>query len=103
MDACLDTLSDELCQGNTRVSRIARWQARLGGFVESPYPSPEASKDEDDAGDSDSGDADEDEPSSSSSDEELTASQWLTLCHSWQKWGVVLGMKVVMYLGGELV
>ena len=33
MDACLDTLSDELCQVNTRVGRIARQQARLGGFV----------------------------------------------------------------------
>ena len=25
------------------------------------------------------------------------------LCHLWQKWGVVLGMRVVMFLGGELV
>ena len=47
--------------------------------------------------------ADEDEASSSSSDKEMTASQWLTFYHSWQKGGVFLGMRVVMYLGGELV
>ena len=33
---------------NTRVSRIAKRQARLGGFVESPSPPPEASEDDDD-------------------------------------------------------
>ena len=47
MDARLDTLSDELCQVTTRVSRIARQQAHLGGFVASPSPSPKASEDED--------------------------------------------------------
>ena len=36
MDAYLDTLTNELCQVNTRVGRIARRQARLSGFVESP-------------------------------------------------------------------
>ena len=87
MDAHLDTLSDELCQVNTRVNRIAPQQAHLGGFVESP--SLEASEDEDDG-------------ASSSSDEEMIASQWLALCHSWQKGGVILGMRVVMHLGGEL-
>ena len=56
MDACLDTLSDELCQVNTHVDRIARWQACLGGFMASPSPSPEASKDKDDDGDSDDDD-----------------------------------------------
>ena len=54
---------------NTRVGRIARRQARLGGFVESPSPSPKASKDEDDNGDFD----DEDKEASSSGDEEMTA------------------------------
>ena len=72
------------------MGRIARRQARLGGFIASPHPSPKASEDED-------------EDASSSSDEEMTASQWLNLCHSWQKEEVVLGLKVVMYLGGELV
>ena len=69
MDAHLDTLSDELCQVNTRVSRIARQQAHLGGFVASPSPSPEASEDND--GDSDYDDKDED--ASSSGDDEMTA------------------------------
>ena len=33
MDACLNTLSDELCQVDTRVGRIARRQAAMGGFT----------------------------------------------------------------------
>ena len=72
MDARLDTLSDELCQVNTRVDHIARWQARLSGFTTSPFPSPEGSadKDSDDGADDD----DKDEDASSSSDEEMTAS-----------------------------
>ena len=73
MDARLDTLSDELCQVNTHVGRITQWQARLGGFVESPSPSLEASEDEDDDGDSDNDDADEDEDASISNDDEMTA------------------------------
>ena len=68
MDACLDTLSDELYQVNTRVSRIARWQARLGGFVESPSPPPEASGDDDDSDDDD----DEDGDASSPGDDEMS-------------------------------
>ena len=67
MDACLDTFSDELCQVNTRVGRIARQQAHLGGFAASP----ETSEDEDAA----DGDEDEDKDASSSSDEEMTNSQ----------------------------
>ena len=35
-------------------------------------------------------DEDEDEDANSSSDEEMTTSQWLTLCYSWQKGEVVL-------------
>ena len=72
MDALLDTLNDELCQVNTRVGRIARQQARLGGFVESPSASLEASEEEDDDGDFDDGDDDEDEDASFSSDNEIT-------------------------------
>ena len=64
MNARLDTLTTELYQVNTRVSRIARRQARLGGFMESPSPSPEASEDDDDDDD------DEDEDASSSGDDE---------------------------------
>ena len=73
MDARLDTLSDELCQVNTYVGRIAQRQARLGGFVESPSSSLEASEDEKDDGDSDGGDADEDKDASSFNDDEMTA------------------------------
>ena len=73
MDARLNTLSDELCQVNTRVGCIARWQARLGGFVKSPSPSPVAFEDENDDGDSDDDNDDEDEDTRSSSDDEMTA------------------------------
>ena len=69
MDAHLDTFSDELCQVNTHVSHIARWQACLGGFVESPSPPPEAFEDDDD---SDSDDDDEDGDASSSSADEMS-------------------------------
>ena len=73
MDARLNTLSDELCQVNTPVSRIARWQARHGGFVESPFPFPKAFEDSDDDGDLDDDDDDEDEDDSSSGDNEMIA------------------------------
>ena len=53
MDAHLDTLSTELYQVNICVSRIARWQAVMGGFVSetSPPPTPEASEAEDEDND----------------------------------------------------
>ena len=70
MDARLDTLTTKLYQVNTRVSRIARQQARLGGFVESPSPPPEASEDDDD---SDYDDDDEDGNASSSSANKMSA------------------------------
>ena len=47
MDAHLDTLSDELCQVNTCVSRIIRQQAHFCGFAVSPSPSLEALADKD--------------------------------------------------------
>ena len=70
IDAHLDTLNIELYQVNTRVSRIAQWQARIGGFIASPSPSLslEASEDKDD-------DDDEDKDANSSGDEEMIASQ----------------------------
>ena len=98
MNACLDTFADELCQVNTHVDRIAWQQARFGSFAASPSPSLEASTDEDD------NDGDDEDDASSSSDDKMMTSQWLALCHSWQKGGVVLGrMRVVLYLGGELM
>ena len=69
MDAYLDTLSTELYHVHTRVSHVARWQARLGGFVESPSPPPEASEGDDD---SDDNDDDEDGDASSSSADEMS-------------------------------
>ena len=57
---------------NTPVSRIARRQARLGGFIESPSPSPEASEDEDDDGDSNNDDDDEDVDANLPSNDEMS-------------------------------
>ena len=82
---------------NTCVSRIAWRQAHLGGFDASPFPSLEAlaNEDGDDGDDGDDGadddDEDEDEDASSANDNEMMTSQWLTICHSWQKGEVVLG------------
>ena len=58
MDARLDTLTIEMYQVNTHVSHIAKRQARLGGFVESPTPPLKASKDDDENGDASSSSAD---------------------------------------------
>ena len=70
MDARLDTLSDELCQVNTHVGRIARRQAHLGGFIQSLFPSLEAFEDEDNDGDFDD-DGDEDDSASSPNDDKM--------------------------------
>ena len=75
MNARLDTLSDELCQVNTRVGRIARRQAIIGGFTASSSPSPQDSEDESDDDGFDGDDADEDDGASSSDDKEMTATQ----------------------------
>ena len=72
MDARLDTLSDELCQVNTHVDRIARRQAVMGGFTASSSPSPPASEDENDNG-SGCNDVDEDNGASSSNNDEMIA------------------------------
>ena len=71
MDARLDTLNDELCQVNTRVSRIARRQAVMGGFIIASSSSPPTSKDESDDG-SGSDDADEGDSASLPSDDEMS-------------------------------
>ena len=72
MDACLDTLNDELCQVNTHVGRIAQRQAHLGDFIESPSLSLKAFKDEDDDGDFDNDDDDEDKDASFFDDDTMT-------------------------------
>ena len=76
MDAHLDTLNDELCQVTTRVGRIARRQAEMGGYT---MPStPMALKDESDADDADDDDDDadsddeDDGDASSPSDDEMS-------------------------------
>ena len=98
MDARLDRLSDELCQVNTGVGHIAWQQACLGGFMASPSPSLEAYEDEDNNGDSDD---DGDEYTSSFGNDEMIA--WVTYFLLFvTKRGSSFGMRVVMYLGGEL-
>ena len=105
IDARLDTLSTELYQVNIRVSRIARWQATIGDFTLEPTPSPphpvasdsDAEDDDDDDDDGDNDDISDDDRDASSTNEMPT---WhATLCHSWQKGGVVLDMRVVILRG----
>ena len=72
MDARLDTLTTDMYQVNTRVSRIARRQARLGDFVESPSPPSEASKASKDDDDYDNDDDDEDGDAKSSSTDKMS-------------------------------
>ena len=79
MDAHLDTLSDELCQVNTHVGRIAQRQATMGGFTAYTSLSPLASEDENDDGfdncdadEASNDDADEDNDASSPSDDEMS-------------------------------
>ena len=72
MDARLGTLSNELCQVNTRVGHIAWQQAVMGGYKVAS--SPEASEDESDG--SGSVDDVEDGDDGSPSDDEM--STWCT-------------------------
>ena len=54
------------------LSCIAKWQAHLGGFVESPSPPLVASKTSEDDDDSNDDDDDEDRDSSSSSTDKMS-------------------------------
>ena len=65
----------------------------MAGFAPSPPLSLEVSTDDED---------DEDDVGSFD-DDEMTTSQWLALCYSWRKGEVVLGLRVILYLGGKLV
>ena len=69
MDACLDTLSDKLCQVNTRAGLITQQQAVMGGYTMAS--SLEASKDESD-GSGSANDAEDDDDGSPSNDEMST-------------------------------
>ena len=71
MDARLDTLSDELCQVNTHVGRIARRQVVMGGFTIASSQFPLAFEDKSDDGPG-SDDADEGDGASSPSDDEMS-------------------------------
>ena len=84
MDACLDTLTTKLYQVNTRVGHIARRQAHLGGFVESPSPPFEASKDDEASEDDDDSDDNDDNEDGDASSSNVTRClhDTLTLCHS---------------------
>ena len=67
MDARLDTLNDELCQVNTRVGRITRWQVVMGGFAPKASPPPplvvfDSEDEDDDNGDDDDAFDDDDGP-----------------------------------------
>ena len=64
----LDTPFDEVCQINTRVSRIAHRQSCLGGFAPSSERDPSAEP-------SASGDDDGDDASGSEYDDEMSTSQ----------------------------
>ena len=64
----LNYLTDQMCQMNTRMGRIALWQARIDSFGPSPSPSPEALANEG----NDANDHEDD--ASSSSDDEMTTS-----------------------------
>ena len=101
MDACLDTLSNELCQVNTRVGRIAWRQAVMGSFTIASSPSPPASKDESNDG-SGSDDADEDDDDGLPSDDEMFT--WFTCPLSLvTKRGSSFEMRVVILIRGGLV
>ena len=70
MDACLNTLNDELCQVNTHIGRIARRQAEMGGYT-MPF-TPVASADESDWSDS-ADDADDDDATASHDEDDRDA------------------------------
>ena len=78
MDARLDTLTDELCQVSTRVGRIARRQAEMGGYTMPSTPVAPADEsdaddiDNDDDADFDFDDEDDGDASSPSNDEMST-------------------------------
>ena len=70
MDTRLDTFSDELCQVNTCVGRIAWRQAEMGGYtMPSTLVAPVDESDANDDDDADSDDADDGNANSPSDDE----------------------------------
>ena len=95
------TLSDKLCQVNTRVGCIAQRQAIMGGFTFTSSPSPPTSEDESDDGSSNE-DANKDDGASSRSDHEM--STWYTYHLSLvTKREIIFEIRVVILIGGGLV
>ena len=99
MDARLDTFFMKV---NVHVGRIAWRRASIGGFAPKATPSPlypvASDSEDDDDDDSDDDDASDDADGDASSTNEM--STWhSTICHSWQKRGVVLDMKVITLRG----
>ena len=95
MDARPDTLSDKFCQVNTRIGRIARWQAIIGGFTMASSLSLEASEDESDDG-------------SGSDDVGLPSDNDMSTWHTYpfvtrDKKGSSFEMRVVILIEGGLV
>ena len=76
MDACLDMLSDELCQVNTHIGRIARCQAEMGDYTmpSTPMAFADESDGSDDSDDDDAtaSDDEDDKDASSPSDDEMS-------------------------------
>ena len=68
--SCLDHLSDEMCQMNTKINRIARRQSCLGGFAPSPSLEHVEESFSSNGEDNDGGDA-----SGSKCDDEMMTSQ----------------------------
>ena len=89
----LDYLTDEMCQMNTRIGRIARRQAHIDNYELSPSPSLEASPD--DESDDDEDDAD------SSSDDEMMTSQCLALSFMTKR-GSSFGFESSLVLRGRV-
>ena len=74
MNACLDTLSDELCQVNTRVGCIAWRQVEIGGYT-MPF-TPVSPTDESDADDDDATASDDENDGDASSPNDDEMSTW---------------------------
>jgi len=90
--SCLDHLFNEICQMNTKIGRIARWQSRIGNFALSPSPDPTMES-------FDSGD----DAFGSTHNNKMTVSQCFNFFISQQKRGSSFGYeRVVLLLGGRL-
>ena len=83
MDGRLDTLSTELYQVNICVSRIAWWQAIIGGYAPeaSPPPPPLVASNSEDEDDDD--DDDDDEDASDDDDGDASSTDEISTWHSY--------------------